>query len=78
VAITDTNCDPDRVDYLIPGNDDAIRSVRLITAAVADACIFGASRRREHAPSRDREGGGAQQGGPAGAEVMYQRRTGEG
>lgn len=74
VAITDTNCNPDQVDYLIPGNDDAIRSVRLITGAVADACIYGAARRREHAPSREREGGQSQ--GPA-AEVMYQRR-GEG
>jgi len=41
IAITDTNCDPDVVDYLIPGNDDAIRSVRLITAAIADAAIQG-------------------------------------
>src|SRR5690606_11052560 len=56
VAITDTNCDPDQVDYVIPGNDDAIRSVRLITSAVADACVLGAARRRE--TGRDREGGG--------------------
>jgi small subunit ribosomal protein S2 len=41
IAITDTNCDPDLVDYIIPGNDDAIRSVRLITAAIADAAIQG-------------------------------------
>lgn len=41
IAITDTNCDPDEVDYIIPGNDDAIRSVRLITAAIADAAIAG-------------------------------------
>jgi small subunit ribosomal protein S2 len=41
IAITDTNCDPDEVDYLIPGNDDAIRSVRLITSAIADAAIAG-------------------------------------
>ena len=47
VAITDTNCDPDMVDYVIPGNDDAIRSVRLITGAVADACVYGTARRRE-------------------------------
>ena len=37
VAIVDTNCDPDRIDYPIPGNDDAIRAVRLITARIADA-----------------------------------------
>ena len=41
IALTDTNCDPDVVDYIIPGNDDAIRSVRLITAAIADAAING-------------------------------------
>ena len=39
VAIVDTNCDPDEVDYVIPGNDDAIRAVRLIAGAVADAVI---------------------------------------
>jgi len=44
IALTDTNCDPDVVDYIIPGNDDAIRSVRLITAAIADAAINGAMR----------------------------------
>lgn len=42
VAIVDTNCDPEDIDYLIPGNDDAIRSIRLITSRVADACIEGA------------------------------------
>ena len=39
VGIVDTNCDPDDVDYIIPANDDAIRSIRLITAAIADAVI---------------------------------------
>ena len=77
VAITDTNCDPDRVDYLIPGNDDAIRSVRLITGAVADACIYGSARRRDHGPAREREGGAAASSGGPPAEVMYQRRGGE-
>ncbi|MEQ8198152.1 MAG: 30S ribosomal protein S2 [Clostridiaceae bacterium] len=41
VAIVDTNCDPDEVDYVIPGNDDAIRAVKLITARLADAIIEG-------------------------------------
>ncbi|MDD6772096.1 30S ribosomal protein S2 [Inconstantimicrobium porci] len=41
VAIVDTNCDPDDVDYVIPGNDDAIRAVKLITAKMADAIIEG-------------------------------------
>ena len=61
VAITDSNCDPSFIDYPIPGNDDAIRSIRLITGALADACLLGASRRREAPASRDRDGGG--QGG---------------
>jgi small subunit ribosomal protein S2 len=64
VAITDSNCDPSSIDYPIPGNDDAIRSIRLITGALADACLLGASRRRD-APSgnRDRDGGSRDGGG---------------
>lgn len=41
VAIVDTNCDPDLIDYIIPGNDDAIRAVKLITGKIADACLEG-------------------------------------
>jgi len=41
VAIVDTNCDPDDIDYVIPGNDDAIRSIKLITSKIADAIIEG-------------------------------------
>jgi small subunit ribosomal protein S2 len=41
VAIGDTNCDPDEIDYIIPGNDDAIRAVRLICSKISDACIEG-------------------------------------
>ena len=41
VSIVDTNCDPDEVDYVIPGNDDAIRAVKLITSKMADAVIEG-------------------------------------
>ncbi len=41
VAIVDTNCDPDEIDYVIPGNDDAIRAIRLIASAMADAAIEG-------------------------------------
>ena len=41
VAIVDTNCDPDEVDYVIPGNDDAIRAIRLISAAMANAVLEG-------------------------------------
>jgi small subunit ribosomal protein S2 len=41
VAIVDTNCDPDEVDYVIPGNDDAIRAIKLITSKIADAVLEG-------------------------------------
>jgi small subunit ribosomal protein S2 len=53
VAIVDTNCDPEEVDYIIPGNDDAIRSIRLITSRMAEACIDGARRlaEKKHAQS---------------------------
>jgi small subunit ribosomal protein S2 len=63
VAITDTNCDPDKIDFVIPGNDDAIRSIKLITGRVADACIEGVQRRKDHG---DRPGRGERaQGGEA-------------
>ncbi|WP_129722452.1 30S ribosomal protein S2 [Xylanivirga thermophila] len=41
IAIVDTNCDPDEIDYVIPGNDDAIRAVKLITSKMADAVLEG-------------------------------------
>ena len=41
VAIVDTNCDPDEIDYVIPGNDDAIRAVKLLAATMADAVVEG-------------------------------------
>lgn len=44
VAVVDTNCDPDEIDYIIPGNDDAIRAIRLMTARMADACMEGRER----------------------------------
>jgi small subunit ribosomal protein S2 len=45
VGIVDTNCDPEEIDYVIPGNDDAIRAIRLMTSRIADACVEG---RRRH------------------------------
>jgi len=41
VAVVDTNCDPDQVDYVIPGNDDALRAIRLFTNKIAEAVIEG-------------------------------------
>ncbi len=61
VALTDTNCDPNLVDFIVPGNDDAIRSIKLITSRIADACIDGLQRRRNsdvgtHAPVASADG----------------------
>jgi len=47
VALTDTNCDPDGIDCIIPGNDDAIRAIKLITSQLADAVLEGKARRGE-------------------------------
>ncbi|NLZ17451.1 MAG: 30S ribosomal protein S2 [Desulfobulbaceae bacterium] len=51
VALTDTNCDPDGIDYVIPGNDDAIRAVRLIASLIAEAVLEGKTRRGEETPA---------------------------
>jgi small subunit ribosomal protein S2 len=48
VAIVDTNCDPDEVDWVIPGNDDALRAIRLFTSKIADAVIEGRGLATEH------------------------------
>jgi len=71
IALVDTNCDPDEADFVIPGNDDAIRSIKLITGRIADACIEGMQRRKEFG-ARDAEGGGSGRGPQA--EVSYGRR----
>ena len=52
VAIVDTNCDPDEIDYVIPGNDDAIRAVKLIAGAMADAVLEGRQGEQD-APAQD-------------------------
>ncbi|MBL9044272.1 MAG: 30S ribosomal protein S2 [Myxococcales bacterium] len=57
IAIADTNADPDVIDYVIPGNDDAIRAIKLFTAKIADACIVGARLGREKAAAQTRDDG---------------------
>ena len=54
VAIVDTNCNPDEIDYVIPGNDDAIRAVKLIAGAMADAVLEGKQGNQEAARRRGR------------------------
>lgn len=73
IAITDTNCDPDPIDFVIPGNDDAIRSIRLITAAISDACIYGMARRRDYEESRDSQRPAAEKAPEA--QVFYRGRS---
>ena len=66
VAVIDTNCDPDMIDYKIPGNDDAIRAIRLFCAAVADAVIEGRNlyeERQRGAGEASEAGNGAGGGG---------------
>jgi len=53
VAVVDTNCDPDLISYRIPGNDDAIRAIKLFTAAVADAVIDGKRSAEERAKGQE-------------------------
>ncbi len=65
VGIVDTNCDPDEVDYIIPGNDDAIRAVRLIVSLMADSVLEGAEAYRaeqeklQAAADKEQEGAAA-------------------
>jgi small subunit ribosomal protein S2 len=47
VALADTNCDPEGIDHIIPGNDDAIRAIKLIASAIADAVLDGRSQLKE-------------------------------
>lgn len=66
VAVVDTNCDPDDIDHIIPGNDDAIRAIRLFASKIADACIEGAQA-REVALRTEAEGAEAEEA-PAASE----------
>lgn len=55
VAVTDTNCNPDVIDYVIPGNDDAIRAIKLFTARIADAALIGANVAKDRRNTQTRE-----------------------
>lgn len=56
IALVDTNCDPDGIEYLIPANDDAIRSIKLFTGRMADACAEGNARHQEYLRSKGGDG----------------------
>ena len=67
IGVVDTNCDPDEVDYVIPGNDDALRSIRLFAAGIADAVLAGPRHARSRAAAeetrRTRDGQAAERSG---------------
>ena len=62
VAMVDTNCNPDQIDYPIPANDDAIRAIRLLTGKIADAVLEGIAQREAAAVDRDAEEAAAERG----------------
>jgi small subunit ribosomal protein S2 len=73
VAVVDTNCDPDLIDYKIPGNDDAIRAIRLFCAAIAEAVIEGRNlwvERQRGAGQEPRDGASAAPAAEAPAEIF--------
>lgn len=65
IAIVDTNCDPESVNYVIPGNDDAIRAVKLFTAKVADSIIDGVQALEAAGPAEDESGEVVETHGPS-------------
>ncbi len=70
IAIVDTNCDPDEIDYIIPGNDDAIRAIRLISSRIAEACIEGKQRLLEKQQAEaDKEIEDEAEGSPVDSEL---------
>ncbi len=69
IAIVDTNCNPDPIDFLIPGNDDAIKATKLITARIADAVLEGREGRQDvEAPAVEEEAGGEAEAPPEAAD----------
>ena len=79
IGVVDTNCDPDQVDFVIPGNDDALRAIRLFTSRIADAVSEGRGVRESATAEAPPSGGDApaeapRRGAGGGAAVARQRR----
>jgi small subunit ribosomal protein S2 len=74
IGVVDTNCDPDEVDYVIPGNDDALRAIRLFASRIADAVIAGRGV-RESAQAEDGGEGGDDDRGRRGPRSPRQPRS---
>jgi small subunit ribosomal protein S2 len=73
VAVVDSNCDPDEIDYVIPGNDDAIRAIRLFASKMADACIEGRAIHEESLKEDRGEGELVQRAGLLNLEAEEER-----
>lgn len=71
VGVVDTNCDPDLIDFIIPGNDDAIRAIKLFSSSIAEACLEGTARVRDAAGAAEKvEGEAAVQENPEAEAVV--------
>jgi small subunit ribosomal protein S2 len=68
VALVDTNCDPNSVDYVIPSNDDAIRAIKLLVAKMADAVLEGKAMRKDEEIAAEAEGKAAEAGSESGLQ----------
>ncbi len=79
IAMVDTNCDPDPVDYVIPSNDDAIRAIKLMVTKMADAALEGAAMRKEAQPAEEvqEEGAPEEEEKYLGAATLAKIRSGE-
>ena len=75
IGIVDTNCDPDQVDYAIPGNDDALRAIRLFASRIADAVIAGRGMREAAQPEQPIDEGGGEPREPLRAQQRPLRAT---
>jgi len=71
ICLIDTNCDPDGIEFLIPGNDDSIQAVRLVTRAIADAILFGKPK------GLDDDAGGGPEPRPSGVPRVPSPSAGE-
>jgi small subunit ribosomal protein S2 len=75
VAVVDTNCDPDMIDFVIPGNDDAIRAIKLFSGSIADACLEGQARSGERDARVDVEKSEAQSAAPEQVEAELEEKA---
>jgi small subunit ribosomal protein S2 len=79
IGLVDTNCDPEGIDFVIPGNDDAIRSIKLFTSKIAEACIEGAARyKASGAAERDEAEERRKAEGPGERRRFVKERPGKG